>query len=188
MDKIDYGFPGTQGVVTVDYEAWDVDSADEVEIYINDVFLDHVPVTGNNQWGEAQSITLTGDYLLEENANILTFSNRGNPPDRWIWGIRSVEYVSCADLDQDGYGDPASPACENPALDCDDSNAGVHPGMTEIPRNGIDDDCNPKTPPWGIPASVVGIEYGRSSEIVNTLLIILPFGAFIFLRILRRKK
>ncbi len=52
----------------------------------------------------------------------------------------------CKDLDGDGYGNPASPACTNASLDCNDSNANVNPGRTEIPGNGIDDDCNSATP------------------------------------------
>ncbi len=52
----------------------------------------------------------------------------------------------CLDLDGDGYGNPASPACAHAALDCLDTNANVNPGRTEIPGNGLDDDCNPATP------------------------------------------
>ena len=55
--------------------------------------------------------------------------------------------IACIDLDADGYGNPASPACGHPELDCDDGDATVNPGATEIPGNGIDDDCNPLTPP-----------------------------------------
>jgi hypothetical protein len=59
-----------------------------------------------------------------------------------------------ADLDGDGYGNGASgvaEACIAPAGyvpnngDCDDNNASVHPGSTEICGNGIDDDCDGQT-------------------------------------------
>jgi hypothetical protein len=55
-----------------------------------------------------------------------------------------------ADLDGDGYGDPAntSVACSQPPLsstdntDCDDSQASVHPGAEEVWYDGIDQDCD----------------------------------------------
>jgi hypothetical protein len=49
--------------------------------------------------------------------------------------------TSCMDFDHDGYG---SNQCWPPGsgTDCNDFDASVHPGATEICDNGIDDDCN----------------------------------------------
>jgi len=55
-----------------------------------------------------------------------------------------------ADADGDGYGDPTAPSdgCDVgegeaiDASDCDDDEAGTHPGATEIPNDGVDQDCD----------------------------------------------
>ncbi|MFI1770296.1 T9SS type A sorting domain-containing protein, partial [Thalassobellus citreus] len=58
------------------------------------------------------------------------------------------------DNDGDGYGSTISAMlCDlttplgysNNNTDCNDSDANINPGKTEIPGNGIDDDCNPAT-------------------------------------------
>jgi hypothetical protein len=54
------------------------------------------------------------------------------------------------DADGDGFGDPNSTAtgCTIPAgfvsnnLDCDDTNPNINPDATDIPDNGIDEDCS----------------------------------------------
>jgi hypothetical protein len=52
-----------------------------------------------------------------------------------------------ADGDGDGYSYPtAIDPPYDPLPDCDDSNASVNPGATEVLDNGIDDDCDPLTP------------------------------------------
>jgi hypothetical protein len=74
-------------------------------------------------------------------------------------GLANVNLYGDNDQDGYGFGPIVSEGCVgmNPYLatndlDCDDNNAQVNPGMTEVMNNTIDDDCNPNTPDY------IGIE------------------------------
>jgi hypothetical protein len=49
--------------------------------------------------------------------------------------------AQCLDLDGDGYGNPASTACVQPFLDCNDGSPLSFPGAVET-CDGFDNDCN----------------------------------------------
>lgn len=48
----------------------------------------------------------------------------------------------CNDEDGDGYGNPGSSACFNDQTDCNDNDATINPGATEVCGNNVDDDCD----------------------------------------------
>jgi hypothetical protein len=53
-----------------------------------------------------------------------------------VWSFTTANTLTVIDNDNDGYAED---------VDCDDNDPSVHPGATEIPYNGKDDDCNPIT-------------------------------------------
>ena len=90
VNEVQYSFEGSAGDVTVYYEAWDVDFADEVEILINGESVGHVPTTANASWGSTESILLPDGYVHDSSDNLLTFTNTYNPPKTYLWGVRNV--------------------------------------------------------------------------------------------------
>jgi hypothetical protein len=99
----------------------------------------------------------------------------------------------CVDDDGDGYTKySTATGCANEGLDCDDYHADINPGATEIPGNGLDDDCDPSTSDfamWGATASVVNAKYKESSDLTNVLFFLgVPFGAVLVLRRRRRRR
>jgi hypothetical protein len=149
---------------------------------------------GNQLWSSRYSPAGDWDESLrkiglDRNGNVYVsgYAYRGDARDNDYITIKYSLHPVCVDNDADGYGDPASTDCPFPQQDCNDTDPFVNPGMTEIPGNGKDDDCNPATPPYGTPASVLGTDYERPSGIANSATLLLPFGAVLFLRILKRK-
>jgi hypothetical protein len=70
----------------------------------------------------------------------------------------------CVDHDGDGYGNPASEACTWPELDCEDENPDINPGVSEIPWNGLDDDCRDSTPDEPGPLLTKALAYSENFQ------------------------
>ena len=137
----------------------------------------------------------TGTYYVKARTyggSYSHFDDQGGGPAFCSYEIS----LPCPDLDGDEYGYPGSIVCTYPETDCDDSNPAVNPGVKEVCGNGVDDDCDGETDEGcgysavaNAQASVYGPGSVAGSGIVNQLsLFVIPLGAVIVLRILRRKK
>jgi hypothetical protein len=82
--------------------------------------------------------------------------------------VSSINYYQ--DLDNDGYGNPnvvVSACSANPGYvavsgDCNDNNALVYPGATEVPENGVDEDCNGQDAPL-LPIQLVTYKFNGTT-------------------------
>lgn len=97
-----------------------------------------------------------------------------------VSGCETVDRA--AEPDGDGDGSPVS-------ADCDDGNAAVRPGATEIPGNGRDDDCTggdaaAPQPPVVEAATAAKVRKGR----FRRLAVIGPNGATVSIRCLGKRK
>jgi C1A family cysteine protease len=98
VNEVNYRFEGTPGDVTIRYQAWDMDFANEVEVLVNDASVGHAAVTPNNTWSEALYVVLPDALVFDDSENVLTFDNTYNPPKTYWWGVRNVSvFEECPD-------------------------------------------------------------------------------------------
>jgi hypothetical protein len=72
----------------------------------------------------------------------------------------STTFALFTDADGDGYFFPVpDPNGVTTVPDCDDGNVAVNPGATEVPGDGVDNDCNPATSDLiVIPPGIIAVE------------------------------
>lgn len=82
----------------------------------------------------------------QENPNLEQSPNTDSPDEGVVLPIGPVTPPTCTDNDSDGYG--VCPdcgtvnGCTYDGDDCNDGNASVNPGATEVCNDGIDNDCD----------------------------------------------
>jgi photosystem II stability/assembly factor-like uncharacterized protein len=90
VQEVNYSFGGVPGDVTIAYEVWDMDFADEVEILVNGISVGYAEVTPNVTWSETRFLVLPDGLVFDSDENVLTFNNTYNPPKTYWWGVGNV--------------------------------------------------------------------------------------------------
>ena len=101
-EQVTYCFEGEMGDMYLSFNAYDIDTVDETEIFLNGVKISDIPVTVNNQWGVTEYVLLSEVQVITGGTNQIVF--RQNNSD--TWGIKNVALGNC-------YSMPFSPARGN---------------------------------------------------------------------------
>jgi hypothetical protein len=154
--SVNLAFAGGEESITISHLDG-MSNLDSFDLLVDDVVIGHY----SDSLNPSESWVVT-PFAVNVAAGIHTVKLTATN-DAWAgcdsWGQLAVDYIEeCTpltfyqDSDGDGYGNSAATikACSVPtgyvadSTDCNDADAAVHPGATEI-CNGKDDDCNAGT-------------------------------------------
>jgi len=87
-NEVTFRFAGVSGDLAVAYKGYDVDSGDEVEIFINGISIGYAQTTGDNAWSPLyEHLVLPDAYVNDDDDNFLTFDNTRVPGAAETWGV-----------------------------------------------------------------------------------------------------
>lgn len=96
LDKVTYCFPAMSGSPTLAYQVYDIDSNTEGDVYLNNVKIIDLAVTGDNLWSSTRTFVLPDSLVYNSATNVLVFDNAKNPPGTNEWGVRQVSVTGVA--------------------------------------------------------------------------------------------
>lgn len=95
QDKVTYSFPGQAGPLFLSYQAYDIDTKDEVKIFLNGARIANVVTMSNNKWSPSRGVVLRDALVNNTSPNLVVFDNTKNPPGTLLWGVRQVAIEDC---------------------------------------------------------------------------------------------
>ena len=83
------------------YKAFDIDTDDEVKVYLNGQPILAVPPTGDGVWSSTRTHEIALDQLKPGDQNFLVFQhayNKEGEPAAYAWGVSDIEFAAVVEL------------------------------------------------------------------------------------------
>ncbi len=97
-EQTTFYFDGRPGQVELLFTAYDVDSSDELAIAINGEATDYALTTGNNKWGNPDTLVLLDAQVIDGSLNVVSFINTTGAGNAEPWGVKDVMIVGDATI------------------------------------------------------------------------------------------
>ena len=97
-NEVTYIFFGKAGHLHLSYQAYDIDTQDEVQISLNGTQVANAPLTADNRWSGNLGVVLPDALVNNASSNLVVFDNIKNPPGALLWGVRQVSIENCFQL------------------------------------------------------------------------------------------
>ncbi|MGH7455691.1 MAG: hypothetical protein ACRENG_30325, partial [bacterium] len=97
-DEVTYIFSGRAGHLHLSFQAYDINTQDEVKILLNGTQVANAPLTADNQWSGDLGVVLPDALVNNASPNLVIFDNTQNPPGTLQWGVRQVSIENCFEL------------------------------------------------------------------------------------------
>lgn len=87
-DKVSFSFDYNGGLAVMRYSVKDIDSPNELAIYVNNQLVGYAPIA--TRWLNDVQVKLPSAMLKAHGKNVITFDSALNPPQNDRWAVRQV--------------------------------------------------------------------------------------------------
>jgi len=90
--SVEVNFPAFTKSIELCYQTYDIDSSDEMNLFVNGILIKNLVMTNENEWGQPTSVLIPRH--LVENMNLIQFAldEPGEVSSDGIWGIKNVTF------------------------------------------------------------------------------------------------
>ena len=100
VKEVCFDFPATENDLTLIYEVYDIDTEEEVDIFLNGTKIHDERMTADLEWSSTRALLLPDSLVHDFSNNKILFVNHKNSINnkQFYWGVRKIEVLQCLSL------------------------------------------------------------------------------------------